>query len=52
MKIYVMFIVVKSKTVPIIGLNTSERLNLVQGIFKVNASDSNNDSLLQKVYSE
>ena len=49
-KIHVMFIVVKSKTAPIIGLNMSERLNIVQRIFKVNASDLNSDSPITAEY--
>ena len=45
-KIHVILIVVKSKTSPIIGL----RLNLVQRIFKVNASDLNSDSPITAEY--
>ena len=39
-KHYVLFIIVSSETTPIIGLNTSERLNLIQRVFKVNKLDS------------
>ena len=49
-KIHVMFNVVKSKTVPIIRLNTLERLNHIQRIFKVNASDLNSDSPITAEY--
>ena len=40
-----MFIIVDSNnTVPIIGLKTSERLNLVQCVFKVNTSELDDDA--------
>ena len=46
-KFHVLFIVVdSSNTVPIIGLKTSKRLNLVRGVFKVNTSESEDDAEL------
>ena len=44
-KFHVLFIVVDSNnTVPIIGLKTSERLNLVRRVFKVNTSELEDDA--------
>ena len=44
-KFYVLFIIVDSKnTVPIIGLKTSERLNLVRHVFKVNTYELEDDA--------
>ena len=47
---HVLFIVVSSDTTPIIGLNTSERLNLIQRVLKINKSDSFNPDQIPKEY--
>ena len=49
-KHHVLFIVVSSDTTPIIGLNTSERLNLIQRVLKINKSDSFNPDQIPKEY--
>ena len=49
-KHHVLFIVVGLDTTPIIGLNTSERLNLVQRVLKVHRSDSFNPDQITKDY--
>ena len=50
MKHYVLFIVVLSDTTPMIGLNTSDMLNLIQHVFKVNRSDTFNPDQIPKEY--
>ena len=49
-KYYVLFIVVSSDTTPIIGLNTSEKLNLIQRVSKVNRSDTFHPDQIPKEY--
>ena len=45
-----MFIIVSSETTPIIGLKTSERLNLVQRVFKINCSEPFNPQEIPDEY--
>ena len=49
-KHYVLFIVVSFDTTPIIGLNTSEKLNLIQRVFKVNRCETFNTDQIPKEY--
>ena len=49
-KYYVLFIVVSSDTTPIIGLNTSEKLNLIQRVPKGNQSDTFHPDQIPKNY--
>ena len=49
-KHYVLFIVVSSDTTPIIGLNTSEKLNLIQRVLKVNRCETFNLDQISKGY--
>ena len=47
----VLFIVVETDSVPILGLNTSEKLNLIKRIYKINGN-SQPDVSIQKEFSD
>eukprot|EP00112_Aurelia_sp_Birch-Aquarium-sp1_P026264 Seg921.2 transcript_id=Seg921.2/GoldUCD/mRNA.D3Y31 product="hypothetical protein" protein_id=Seg921.2/GoldUCD/D3Y31 len=47
----VLFVVVETDSVPIIGLNTSEKLNLIKQIYKINGS-SQTDVPIEKEFSD
>ena len=47
----ILFIVVETNSVPILGLNTSEKLNLIKRIYKINGN-SHPDVSIQKEFSD